>query len=64
MKALVLNAVGGGFDFEDVDIAAPLGREVLVDVRASGLCHSDLLFASNSIFPTPAVFGHEICGIV
>jgi S-(hydroxymethyl)glutathione dehydrogenase / alcohol dehydrogenase len=34
MKALVVNAVGGGFDFEDVDIAAPLGREVLVDVRS------------------------------
>src|ERR1700758_3827796 len=64
MKALVVNAVGGGFDFEDVDIAAPLGREVLVDVRASGLCHADLLFAANPIFPTPAVFGHEICGIV
>src|SRR6202158_4513430 len=64
MKALVLNAVGGGVDFEDVDIAAPRGREVLVDVRASGLCHTDLLFANNPIFPTPAVFGHEIAGTV
>jgi aldehyde dehydrogenase (NAD+) len=41
MKALVLNAVGRGFDFENVDIAPPIGREVLVDVRASGLCHTD-----------------------
>jgi S-(hydroxymethyl)glutathione dehydrogenase/alcohol dehydrogenase len=49
---------------EDVDIAAPIGREVLVDVRASGLCHTDLLFATNPIFPTPAVFGHEIAGTV
>jgi S-(hydroxymethyl)glutathione dehydrogenase/alcohol dehydrogenase len=64
MKALVLNAVGGGFDFDDVDIASPIGREVLVDVRASGLCHTDLLFAANPILPTPAVFGHEISGIV
>ena len=64
MKALVLNTVGRGFDFEDVDIAAPIGREVLVDVRASGLCHTDLLFATNPIFPTPAVFGHEISGTV
>jgi len=37
MKALVLNALGHGFDVEDVDIAAPRGREVLVDVQASGL---------------------------
>jgi hypothetical protein len=33
MKALVLNALGGGFDFEDVAIASPRGREVLVDVQ-------------------------------
>jgi S-(hydroxymethyl)glutathione dehydrogenase/alcohol dehydrogenase len=37
MKALVLNAIGRGFDFEDVNIATPLGHEVLVDVQASGL---------------------------
>ena len=54
MKALVLNALGRGFDFEDVDISSPIGREVLVDVQASGLCHTDLLFATNAIFPTPA----------
>jgi S-(hydroxymethyl)glutathione dehydrogenase / alcohol dehydrogenase len=64
MKALVLNAIGHDFDFEDVDIAAPIRREVLIDVQAAGLCHTDLLFAANPIFPTPAVFGHEISGIV
>jgi S-(hydroxymethyl)glutathione dehydrogenase/alcohol dehydrogenase len=64
MKALVLNAIGGGFDFEDVDIAAPRGREVLIDVRASGLCHTDLLFATHDFVPTPAVLGHEVAGIV
>jgi hypothetical protein len=64
MKALVINAVGRGFDFEDLDIAAPIGREVLVDVRASGLCHTDLLFATHDFVPTPAVLGHEVAGIV
>ena len=64
MKALVLNAVGRGFDFEDVQIAAPVGREVLVSVQASGLCHTDLLFATHHIVPTPAVLGHEVAGIV
>jgi S-(hydroxymethyl)glutathione dehydrogenase/alcohol dehydrogenase len=64
MKALVLNALGRGFDFEDVEIAAPIGREVLVDVQASGLCHTDLLFATHDIVPTPAVLGHEVAGIV
>ena len=64
MKALVLNGVGRGFDFEDVDIATPIGHEVLVDVQASGLCHTDLLFATHDFVPTPAVLGHEVAGIV
>jgi S-(hydroxymethyl)glutathione dehydrogenase/alcohol dehydrogenase len=64
MKALVLNAVGRGFDFEEVQIATPIGHEVLVDVKASGLCHTDLLFATHDIVPTPAVLGHEVAGIV
>jgi S-(hydroxymethyl)glutathione dehydrogenase/alcohol dehydrogenase len=64
MRALVLNALGRGFDFEEVEIASPRGREVLVDVRASGLCHTDLLFATHDIVPTPAVLGHEVAGIV
>jgi S-(hydroxymethyl)glutathione dehydrogenase/alcohol dehydrogenase len=64
MKALVVNTLGGGFDVEDVHIAAPVGREVLVDVRASGLCHTDLLFATHDFVPLPAVLGHEVSGVV
>jgi S-(hydroxymethyl)glutathione dehydrogenase / alcohol dehydrogenase len=64
MKALVVNALGRGFDFEDVDIASPIGREILIDVQASGLCHTDLLLATNAIFPIPTVFGHEVARIV
>jgi S-(hydroxymethyl)glutathione dehydrogenase/alcohol dehydrogenase len=64
MKALVVNALGRGFDVEDVEIATPRGREVLVDAHASGLCHTDLLFATHDIVPTPAVLGHEVAGIV
>ena len=64
MKALVVNALGRGFDLEDVDIAAPMGREVLVNVQAAGLCHTDLLFATHDIVPMPAVLGHEVAGIV
>lgn len=59
-----MNALGRGFDVEDVDIAAPIGREVLVDVRASGLCHTDLLFATHDFVPLPAVLGHEVAGVV
>ncbi|EQB14941.1 Zn-dependent alcohol dehydrogenase [Sphingobium lactosutens] len=65
MKAAVLNATGNRFEIEDIDIAAPIGREVLVEVKASGLCHTDLHFAHNDFgVPLPAVFGHELAGIV
>jgi len=64
MKALVVNALGHGFTLEDIEIAAPMGREVLIDVQASGLCHTDLLFATHNIVPMPAVLGHEVSGIV
>src|SRR3984957_6211080 len=64
MKALVLNALGRGFELENVEIAAPVRREVLVEVRASGLCHTDLTVATHPIFPTPSVLGHEVAGVV
>jgi S-(hydroxymethyl)glutathione dehydrogenase/alcohol dehydrogenase len=64
MNALVVNTPGGRFEPDDVDIASPIGREVLVDVQASGLCHTDLLFATHDIIPMPAVLGHEVAGIV
>ncbi|MDO5614538.1 MAG: zinc-binding dehydrogenase, partial [Paracoccus sp. (in: a-proteobacteria)] len=47
-----------------VAIDAPLGREVLVEVRASGLCHTDLMFATTELSPLPAVYGHEVAGVV
>lgn len=64
MKALVVNAIGHGFDLGEVNIATPIGREVLVEVRASGLCHTDLLFATHDFVALPAVLGHEVAGIV
>jgi S-(hydroxymethyl)glutathione dehydrogenase/alcohol dehydrogenase len=64
MKALVVNELGSGFASEDIDVAAPIGREVLIEVQASGLCHTDLLFATHNIIPMPAVLGHEVAGIV
>ena len=40
-------------------------REVIVDVVAAGVCHSDLSFMSGLYpVPTPAVCGHEGAGIV
>lgn len=41
-KAAVLNKVAGGFAIEEIWIDAPRGREILVTVNASDLCHSAL----------------------
>lgn len=65
MRASVVHRIGGGFTIEDVTLAAPIGREVLVEVRASGLCHSDLHLAEVDYgIPLPAVLGHEVAGVV
>ena len=65
VKAAVLNKVSGQFQIENIHIAAPEGREVLVQIKASGLCHSDLHMAENDFgVPLPAVFGHELAGVV
>ncbi|NQD91932.1 Zn-dependent alcohol dehydrogenase [Pseudomonas sp. CrR25] len=65
MKAAVVNETGKGFDIQEVEIASPIGREVLVQVKASGLCHSDLHLATHNFgIPLPAVFGHELAGVV
>lgn len=65
MRAAVVNAVGEGFVIEDVDIAEPVGREVLVDVKAAGLCHTDLTIAKHGLgFRFPCVLGHEVAGVV
>ncbi|RAN78169.1 alcohol dehydrogenase [Bacillus sp. SRB_336] len=65
MKAAVVTEVNGTFEVRDIAIDNPAPQEVLIDVRASGLCHSDLHVASHDVgFPLPAVLGHEVAGVV
>jgi S-(hydroxymethyl)glutathione dehydrogenase / alcohol dehydrogenase len=50
---------------EDVDLANPGPRDVVVRVEASGLCHSDLSVVNGSApVPPPLVLGHEGAGTV
>ena len=65
MKAAVFHGPHQPLTIEEVDIDKPIGREVLVRVVASGVCHSDLHFVDGYYpFPTPAILGHEAAGIV
>ena len=47
MKAAGLHEVNQPLQIEEVDIASPGPREVLVHTRASGVCHSDLHFVEG-----------------
>lgn len=50
---------------EELDLAPPGHGEVLVKVRAAGLCHSDLsVIDGNRPRPVPMVLGHEAAGEV
>jgi len=65
MKAAVIRGVGKGFATEEVNISAPIRREVLIEVRASGLCHTDYTIAMHEMgIPMPVVTGHEVSGVV
>ncbi|OLO25748.1 alcohol dehydrogenase [Streptomyces sp. MNU77] len=64
MKASVTNGLGQGFVLEEVDLAEPIGHEVRVEVKASGLCHSDLSVATFIGEEFPVVLGHEVAGVV
>src|SRR5260370_35985682 len=65
MKAAVLHAANEPLTIEDVSLARPGPREVLIRTSVAGICHSDLHFADGSYpHPMPCVLGHESAGVV
>ncbi|SCG34402.1 Zn-dependent alcohol dehydrogenase [Micromonospora coxensis] len=65
MRALVARAVGDPPRVEEIDLPAPGPGEVRVDVRAAGVCHSDLSMVDGTLTPPyPLVLGHEAAGVV
>ena len=65
MKAALLRVVNQPLTIEEVEVAKPRSREVLVRTAFTGLCHSDLHFMEG-LFRSqlPIVMGHESAGIV
>jgi succinate semialdehyde reductase (NADPH) len=65
MRAVVLPAVGASLEVEEIPVPAPRAGEVLIRVRACGVCHTDLHVVKGEVkFPLPAVLGHEVSGSV
>ena len=50
----------------EVSMRQPLGKDVLLQVRTCGICHTDLHIVEGELPPkkTPVIPGHQIVGIV
>jgi propanol-preferring alcohol dehydrogenase len=66
MKALRLSSFGQPLRMDDVPSLAPGPDDVVVEVRAAGICHSDAHYrAGRGTVPRlPVTLGHEVAGVV
>ena len=64
-KAAVLYEPGQPLLIEEVQVELPRRGEVLVRMKAAGVCHSDLHVMKGDLsMPMPIILGHEGSGIV
>ena len=65
-RAAVATAAGQPLSIETVQLQSPRAGEVLVEIKATGICHTDAYTLSGAdpegLFP--AIMGHEGAGIV
>ena len=65
-RAAVAIAAGKPLEIMDVNLAGPKPGEVMVEIRATGICHTDEFTLSGAdpegLFP--AILGHEGAGVV
>lgn len=63
--AAVVPAKDAAFEIRELELRDPRPHEVVVEVAAVGVCHTDIIM-QQQFFPVsfPAVFGHEGAGVV
>ena len=65
-RAAVARKAGEKLSLEEVDLEGPRAGEVLVEIKATGICHTDEFTLSGAdpegLFP--AILGHEGAGVV
>ena len=65
-RAAVAHAAGQELTIETVELEGPKEGEILVEIKATGVCHTDAFTLSGDdpegLFP--AILGHEGAGIV
>jgi len=65
-RAAVAFAAGKPLEIVEVDLEGPKAGEVLVEIRATGVCHTDAftLSGDDPEGAFPAILGHEGAGVV
>lgn len=65
IRAAVARETGAPLKLETIDLEAPRPDEILVKVKATGVCHTDLVVRDGMLpTPLPVVLGHEGAGVV
>jgi D-arabinose 1-dehydrogenase-like Zn-dependent alcohol dehydrogenase len=66
LKAVQLTEIGRPLERRDVPVPALQDGDVLVRVRAAGICHSDAHYRAGVSYagPLPLTLGHEVAGEV
>lgn len=66
-KAVIFEKNGGKLEYKDIPVPVPKANELLINVKYSGVCHTDLhAWKGDWPLPTklPLVGGHEGAGVV
>jgi len=66
MQAIRLTAPGRPLELQDVPVPSIGPRDILVKVKAAGICRSDMHYRAgvSPVFPLPMTLGHEVSGVV
>ena len=66
MKAIRLVAVGSPLEEQQIELPAFGANDVLIRVRAAGICHSDAHYRAgvSPVKQLPITLGHEVAGVI
>jgi 2-desacetyl-2-hydroxyethyl bacteriochlorophyllide A dehydrogenase len=66
MKAVRLTAIGSALEERRIDVPHVGPHDVLVRIRAAGICHSDAHYRAGAspVAQLPLTLGHEVAGLV
>ena len=65
-RAAIAWEAGRGLEIDEIEVEGPKAGEVMVQIKATGVCHTDA-YTLSGVDPEglfPAVLGHEGAGVV